>query len=143
MQTFLPFDDFKASLACLDNKRLGKQRVETFQILNILLSKSTTGGWRNHPAVLMWRGYENALMDYYNLSLGEWLRREFQNNMKFHVIIGDIVMPKWFGLKEFHDSHKSNLYRKDPIHYKRFESIGPNLEYFWPTKKGYYETVNG
>ena len=29
MQIFLPFSDFKESLKVLDNKRLGKQRVET------------------------------------------------------------------------------------------------------------------
>jgi len=34
MQTFLPYPDFLQSLQSLDNKRLGKQRVETFQILN-------------------------------------------------------------------------------------------------------------
>ena len=36
MQTFLPYSDFEQSLSCLDNKRLGKQRVESMQILNIL-----------------------------------------------------------------------------------------------------------
>jgi len=33
MQTFLPYPDLRDSVACLDNKRLGKQRVEAMQIL--------------------------------------------------------------------------------------------------------------
>ena len=36
MQTFLPFPDFVASARSLDRLRLGKQRVETLQILNAL-----------------------------------------------------------------------------------------------------------
>ncbi len=54
MQTFLPYPDFAESARVLDNKRLGKQRVEVLQILNVL-TDSTRKGWRNHPAVAMWR----------------------------------------------------------------------------------------
>lgn len=32
MNTFLPYADFQKSAQCLDNKRLGKQRVEAWQI---------------------------------------------------------------------------------------------------------------
>jgi hypothetical protein len=31
VNTFLPFPSFEASARCLDNKRLGKQRVEAYQ----------------------------------------------------------------------------------------------------------------
>ena len=40
MQTFLPYDNFKESLGVLDDKRLGKQRSETYHILNILLQRT-------------------------------------------------------------------------------------------------------
>ena len=33
MQTFLPLPSMGDSVRCLDDKRLGKQRVEAFQIL--------------------------------------------------------------------------------------------------------------
>ena len=56
MQTFLPYDDFVLSLDCLDYRRLGKQRVEAMQLLNAM--KREKGGWINHPATKMWRGYE-------------------------------------------------------------------------------------
>ena len=36
MQTFLPHSSFKDTFKVLDYKRLGKQRVEAHQILNIL-----------------------------------------------------------------------------------------------------------
>ena len=36
MQTFLPYPNFADSLDCLDYRRLGKQRVEAFQIINAL-----------------------------------------------------------------------------------------------------------
>ena len=41
MQTFLPYADFIASAEVLDQKRLGKQRVETIQVLRGL----TTPGY--------------------------------------------------------------------------------------------------
>jgi hypothetical protein len=37
MQTFLPYRDFKQSFRILDWRRLGKQRVEAHQILNVIL----------------------------------------------------------------------------------------------------------
>jgi hypothetical protein len=33
VQTFLPYDDFERSTRALDVKRLGKQRVETIQVV--------------------------------------------------------------------------------------------------------------
>ena len=71
MQTFLPLPNLRKSLKCLDNKRLGKQRVETFQLLCALgfgpaLNERAirTGkfdaprGWVNHPAAKMYRDWE-------------------------------------------------------------------------------------
>lgn len=44
--------------------------------------------------------------------------------------------PSWFGKQEFHDSHKSNLLRKDPKHYGQFNwNVKSNLPYYWPTKQ--------
>ena len=133
MQTFLPSKNIKKSLEILDNKRLGKQRVEAFQILNILLKRTKTKGWRNHPAVKMWKGHSNALKFYFNASLEEWIKRGFRNNMKFEKIRGKIVFPNWFGRNKFHASHRSNLLRKDKKHYSRFGwKENSNLPYVWP-----------
>ncbi len=133
MQTFLPYADYRRSFECLDYRRLGKQRVETFQILNILLERTSRKGWRNHPATKMWRGYENALKLYLNLCIDEWVSRGYNNNMKHEIIDGDVVYPPWFGAEEFHRSHRSNLVRKLPDHYRKyFPNVDSDLPYVWP-----------
>ncbi|MBD3253370.1 hypothetical protein GF386_06560 [Candidatus Pacearchaeota archaeon] len=133
MQTFLPYPDIEKSLKSLDSKRLGKQRVEAHQILNILLNRTKTKGWRNHPAVKMWKGHVNALKLYFNKSVEIWISRGYKNNMKFETIRGKIVFPRWFGNKRFHSSHKSNLLRKNKKYYSRFGwKESENLPYVWP-----------
>jgi len=135
MQTFLPYPNLKKSLKALDSKRLGKQRVEAYQILNILLKRTDKKGWKNHPAVKMWKGYENSLKLYLNKAIKLWLSRGYKNTMKLEVIEGKIILPRWFGNKEFHDSHKSNLLRKNKEYYFEFSKIVPHdLEYIWPTQ---------
>ncbi|GAB3960278.1 hypothetical protein GCM10029978_009170 [Actinoallomurus acanthiterrae] len=62
MQTFLPYADFAATARVLDPRRLGKQRVEALQVLRGLTVPGY--GWRHHPAVRMWAGYEEALTRY-------------------------------------------------------------------------------
>ncbi len=135
MQTFLPYPDLQQSVRVLDYRRLGKQRVETFQVLNILLSRTQTKGWRNHPVTLMWEGYEPALQLYQNYTIKEWIDRGYKNTMQYEEIAsGPIVMPPWFGLDEFHKSHRSNLLRKDYEYYSQYFDEDPNLEYYWPVE---------
>jgi hypothetical protein len=136
MQTFLPYPDFKESVRVLDYRRLGKQRVETFQVLNILLDRTPTKGWRNHPVTVMWTGYESALQLYQNYTIQEWISRGYKNTMLLEEIdIDSVVMPPWFGLEEFHRSHRSNLLRKDYEYYSQYFDEDPNLPYYWPAKE--------
>lgn len=136
MQTFLPYANFEKSLKSLDSRRLGKQRVEAHQILNILLNRTKTKGWRNHPAVKMWKGHSNALKLYFNKAVEEWISRGYQNNMKLEEIRGKIIFPKWIGDEEFHSAHRSNLLRKDEKYYSQFGwKELPDLPYIWPDNK--------
>ena len=129
MQTFLPYPDFKKSLQALDYRRLGKQRVEAYQIIRAIKYGS---GWQHHPAVTMWRGHINALKLYYNLSLDEWVGRGYRNNMRKMTIRGKIAYPQWFGRKNFHAAHRSNLLRKDLHFYGQYNwSEPPDLPYLW------------
>jgi hypothetical protein len=64
----------------LDNKRLGKQRVEAYQILNSLTGKSN--GWTNHPATKMWQGHEWQLANYGYEICGEWINRGFKDSLE-------------------------------------------------------------
>jgi len=133
VQTFLPYPDFIQSVKILDYKRLGKQRVETFQVLNILLDRTPTKGWRNHPVTRMWTGYEEALKLYQNFTILEWIDRGYNNTMKFeHVDHSALKYPEWFGQEEFHKSHRSNLLRKDYEYYSQYFDEPADLEYHWP-----------
>jgi len=132
MQTFLPYADFKKSAECLDYRRLGKQRVEARQIIDCLTGKGSLG-WKHHPAVKMWDGYLSALIKYYNTIIAEWERRGYKNNMKMIVLSGEwIEYPPWFGRKDFHNAHKSNLLRKDSEFYGKYNwDVEPDLPYVW------------
>jgi hypothetical protein len=120
MQTFLPYKDFQKSLEVLDYRRLGKQRVEAMQILNVLLGRTKTKGWLNHPIVRMWDSYEPALQMYHNMCIREWINQGYNNNMKLEVITEPIMYPDWLGDDLFHSSHRANLLRKDYGYYSQF-----------------------
>lgn len=129
MQTFLTYPNLRDSVKCLDNKRLGKQRVEAMQILNCLANPNR---WRNHPAVKMWKGYENALTHYMNLCIDEWIRRGFKNTMKKREVTFPVRYPDWLN-DVFCASHRSNLLRKNKEWYSQFRwTESDNMPYIWP-----------
>lgn len=136
MQTFLPWADTAASLACLDRQRLGKQRVEALQILRAL--RGITTGWRGHPATKMWTGHDHALIDYGLTACRVWKSRGYVDNLEPQFLELDLggspEMPWWFGQEDFHLSHRSNLVRKDPEYYRPFFGDVPDdLPYVWPS----------
>lgn len=136
MQTFLPHPSFAASAACLDYRRLGKQRVECKQIYTALVDPSY--GWQSHPAVQMWRGHETALASYGFAICWAWVKRGYRDTLLpwFEERLPNtrLVTPAWVGDKAFHASHRSNLLRKDPEWYGQFQWSEPTtLEYVWPT----------
>ena len=138
MQTFLPVPDFALSAGYLDDVRLGKQRVEVFQIVRTL--DGVTQGWRNHPAVRMWRGYEAALIEYGATVCTEWVRRGNADTVAAKLLEhrrdGPLELPPWFGDGALYASHRSNLIRKDPLWYRAFGWTDPDdLPYVWPVPK--------
>lgn len=132
MQTFLPFPDFGLSAVCLDNERLGKQRLEALTIYVTLRDGKDL--WKDHPAVRMWRGHLGALAWYYNVILSTWKHRGFKNTMEFLNTGFPVIFPPWVGNKDFHRSHQSNLLRKNEDHYRLWfgTTVPKNLDYFWP-----------
>ena len=137
MQTFLPYEDFTLSAQVLDYRRLGKQRVEALQIYNVLVDNPTLQGksykgWLNHPAVLMWDGYVDALLLYKNKMIEEWLNRGYRNTMEWVILPTSIEMPHWLGDNRIHASHRSNLLRKDIDFYSKYNWEEPiDMEYYW------------
>lgn len=131
VNTFLPYGNFKKVAKCLDSKRLGKQRVEAQQILNILekqkINKNYNGGWINHPIVHLWRGHEVALKYYINVMIDEWIARGYVNNMKKHELPAKIKIPWFVRSKPINWSHQASLIRKYPEFYKKI--FDPPSEY--------------
>jgi len=144
VQTFLPYADFAASAAVLDDRRLGKQRVEAYQILRALTWPAY--GWKNHPAVRMWRGFTPALVRYGLDMVEAWEARGYADATREALLafaggrVPDVdalraggQLPPWLGEQPVHASHRSALLRKDPEHYRRFFPTEPDdLPYVWP-----------
>jgi pyrimidine dimer DNA glycosylase len=149
MQTFLPYADFRASARALDAKRLGKQRVETLQVLRGLIVPGY--GWRHHPAVKMWAGYEEAL-GRYALDFVEVWTGTGRADTTAATFLADLAaatgitavrtqpelaaaaeLPPWLGDEKFHESHRSALVRKDAGYYgAMFGEVTADLDYVWP-----------
>ncbi|MFF7365052.1 MSMEG_6728 family protein [Streptomyces sp. NPDC008125] len=151
MQTFLPYPDFRRSARVLDVRRLGKQRVEAVQVLRGLTVPGY--GWRHHPAVRMWTGYEEALVRY-GLDVCEVWADEGRADTCAATLLVDLAasrgrtrvrvrseealaeageLPPWLGEEAFHLSHRSALVRKDPEHYRPlFPGVPEGLPYVWP-----------
>lgn len=146
--TFLPYADFEQSVQSLDDRRLGKQRLEAMQIYHVLnkidIEPDGKFGWRNHPAVLMWVGYKNLLAVYHNLCLDEWVQRGRVNTMHEIDINPEQLLselrnpPVWWGWDAFHKSHMAALIRKSPSDYlekfEKFVGIYRDYGYIWPHK---------
>ncbi len=149
MQTFLPYPDFAATAAVLDQRRLGKQRVETVQVLRGLTQPGY--GWRHHPAVKMWAGYEEALVRYGLEICAVWcsvgradtcattLSTDLAAACGLRSVRGQPELaaagdlPPWLGDPALHRSHRSALLRKDPGFYRPvFGELPDDLPYVWP-----------
>ncbi|MHA7239468.1 MSMEG_6728 family protein [Arthrobacter sp. TMS1-12-1] len=139
MQTFLPYADFEASARVLDQARLGKQRVETLQVLRALVIPDY--GWRQHPAIRMWMGYVPALTVYGLAMVAEWVSRGHADATHRQILEfapsvldePDVPLPPWFGDPALHASHRSNLVQKAPeIYRSRFPGVPEDLPYVWP-----------
>ena len=155
MQTFLPSKDFDITASMLDSKRLNKQILEAYQILKVLSSNDPNAGWRNHPAVKMWRGYEHGLFTYALAMVNEANKRGIKTdrNMENLMALRIVHLPKWgHGLPKWYNNssemsritatHKARLYVKDPEYYFEFSSFVNNknnvpccegCNYYWPT----------
>lgn len=164
MQTFLPHPDFSESAKILDTKRLGKQILECYQIMlancpnqhgrvirlmdsgcdNKTVIKLATypdysPPYRNHPAALMWRRCDVALLVYAVAMYREWRRRGYRSyaetiaKMKILCDRSQTRPPSWHGFEPLHASHRSNLLRKDSEFYGQYGwTDSPEMPYYWP-----------
>ncbi|MCQ1950933.1 MSMEG_6728 family protein [Arthrobacter sp. zg-Y859] len=142
MQTFLPYPSFARSAAVLDQARLGKQRVETLQLLRGLVVPDY--GWQRHPALLMWKGFVPALTAYGLAMTDEWIARGHADTVREQILEfapeaaeaseADVDLPAWIGNEELHRSHRSNLIEKSPdVYGPLFPDTDAGLPYVWPS----------
>jgi len=150
MQTFLPYPDIKKSFEVLDTKRLGKQRVEAYQIISAItkrpkLDGTPYKGWINHPCSVMWKNYVPCLKYYLNICIDEWVNRGYKNTMKKEIIDEKIIYPDWFGFEDFHSSHRANLLKKEPEFYTKYNwTENPQDPYVWLDSEGnWYKQIVG
>ena len=131
MLILVPLPDFSKSMRVMDYVGLKKQRVETYQILKCLEKPKA---WKHHPSVQMWTGYQEALKQYYNESVMEWIRRGHPNNMQLKPVNRHkMVMPEWWGQTDIPASHRAALLASNPEWYARFGwPEAPKVDYVWP-----------
>lgn len=124
MNTFLPFADFTKSAQALDMKRLGKQRLEAWQIACAYLQPNAP--YTNHPAARMWEDYLPALMLYGQAICKEWIKRGYEdsylkvfNGILWSFRMQDMPepMPPWLGDEELHARYRAALIAKKPEFY--------------------------
>lgn len=132
VNTFLPYSNFQHTARVLDSKRLMKQRVEAYQIIKAIQSRTTSSpsSWIRHPAARQWIGYLPALKWYYNTMIEEAVRRGFTNHMKKYRLPKTIRMPWWMGYRPLHLSHRASLLRKDKSYYKRYFTVPRRYLYY-------------
>lgn len=141
MQTFLPSADFAYSMHVLDPSRLGNQVYREGMTL-------LRGGWPNHPASKMWRGYEQALAlyllhgveeldargrDYFDRPWCVELYEFWDGNT-------EPELPPWLGNESIHSSHRGVLLYKNYEWYSKYgwaeEPRAPlpdgKQNYVWP-----------
>ena len=159
MQTFLASTNTLKAARALDNKRLNKQILECYQILNVLSGRSKTGAWRNHPAVKMWEGYEHGLWEYVRGMISEASLRgiKTENNVKNLNALYEECAEDWGNehpefwrdenkVMRIITTHRANLFKKDPLYYAHYQYAVTSpynspccpdrkqpCKYYWPT----------
>mmetsp|Transcript_42900 Transcript_42900/g.100718 ORF Transcript_42900/g.100718 Transcript_42900/m.100718 type:complete len:245 (-) Transcript_42900:161-895(-) len=147
MITFLPYADFNEVARCLDDKRLGAQRYESWSILKWLRAPEDYPKLVRAGYCSMWRGYEDALVRYINAMLCEWAARGMRNELlkPFDPERGldrnadkMPAMPPWLGVEEMHSYHRHALVAKHSTHYCQFgwheNGTKYNGSYLWPVR---------
>ena len=136
----MPHKNYVESAKVLDTKRLGKQRVEAYQIIKALRGDyANTGAWTNHPATNMWRGHEYDLA-LYGLTISIEFYERGHDGLNMVEIFTDLQIqysqnntekyPWWVNNELLNLTHQSNLMRKDSEYYKF--NVPADIPYVWP-----------
>ncbi len=138
---FRPYTDWERSAACLDDLRLGKQRVEAKQILYVFLRKlgivrDGKRGWLTHPIVLLYfnngKPYIDDVVGFFQACVKEWKKRGKQNFICLDDIqqfIRQIEKTPGTPITRLHEiEYRRILLIKNPNHYVKVFSKSEILE---------------
>lgn len=158
VNTFILLNDIRAIAKLLDYKRLGKQRVEAQQMLESILSTSSSKkGFANHPVVKMWNDHPMALAHYLNYMIDEWIFRGYNNTMEKHKIDLEVkphatdsskdticiqIVFSWFDKIQDMQSDQKKLIHSEIYHVPKdsVKTIQDAERYFFP-KWFYYKAL--
>lgn len=143
---FIIVPNIQLTADMMDKKRIGKQRIEVKQIIDILEEIDKNGSSKSksrvsHPAIKSWIGYTNHLKVYFNIIVRKWISYGFKNNYELYDIderpynivpcifdgktasydiskFNQYSFPFWVSFPPFYMSHQASLCRKDPLHYR-------------------------
>jgi hypothetical protein len=147
--TFLTHFSYGGTARALDDRRLGNQRIEAWEVFDGL-----TGGeiiFPGHPVYKMWDGYQFALGIYGMMLCMEWISHRGCGDKifwKFKHAIDEIrdddpsftyEQPPWLHDTAVLRSHRSNLIRKQQEgdvsgrdYKKMFKGTPLLMPYIWP-----------
>ena len=134
MEIYLPFNDFKKSLDCLEDNQLQKQKQNIKCLVDVIeqLQRQSFLGrgkiaWGTNPTTIMWENALPFLKLYYNTSLLVSHNRGLQNGQNnvfnLYPITFNGEIPWWFGKENLHLSHQNALVKLNPQVYKAKFSI--------------------
>ena len=157
VQTFVTDRHHHNTARSLDRKRLVKQLLECRQIIEVInRGERTPEGkitpWYNHPAVVMWRGHETALLSYMTAIKAEMQHRGYAWQNNWDAILGAMTEladkdmigsgnPDWIVDTDVYDNviatHRASLYRKDSEYYAEWcdehgDVCCTSCNYYWP-----------
>lgn len=138
-RTWCPEREARLGASRLNRQHLVAQLGEGSIVLRALLEPCDGAGWRHHPAVRMWRGYERAFLAYLWAHLVEAESRGFfVDNFRWRFIQGyaavglltPAVMPWWWGGR-IHERERAVLVARFPGHYVKFWPDVSPLNGYW------------
>jgi len=96
-------------------------------------------GFKSHPCVLSWMGFQDSLKEYIDSCVAEWVSRGYKNTMRTYGVV-DAPRPSWTLDERIFDNHRGALFLKEMernespwyVGFPEFHSFTPFEDYIWP-----------
>lgn len=79
-------------------------------------------GLRKHPVLVLWHTYTEALGDYINAHIEEWIARGYNNTMKTYPVSSEVEYPPWCEDPEFHRRMRARLREKEYTWWEEYDA---------------------